>query len=190
MHYNAAILALASLQSPAQCGPWSPNSTSSSALPSLYSRRRSSVYSDRSAASSVTSLGDDDDDDYQQMSLKYSRESSATQGSEETTFQTKLQSSMSRPQTPQQFYFSANIDSFVRMIEGHLADVREQRHRTSVPIVRFTMPSPRLSPTKATRSSWSISVHIVVTDQEAAMDATCDRMRNIKLRPCFNHSIL
>jgi hypothetical protein len=72
------------------------------------------------------------------------------------------------------------------MIEGHLADVREQKYKTSVPTVRFTMPSPRPSPTKATRNSRSLSVHSVDADEEAAMDAIRERRRNIKFRPRFD----
>ncbi|KAF2626911.1 hypothetical protein BU25DRAFT_369381 [Macroventuria anomochaeta] len=186
LHYNTAILALSSLQSPTQCDPWSPNS-SISALPSPYSCRRSSIYSNRSVASSATSLGDEDD--YLYMSPK----KPIPQASDETLPRTKSHAvtttATPRPQTPQQFYFAANIASFVRMIEDHLADVREQKHRTSVPTVRFTMPSPRPSPTKAkaARHSRSISVD-EVEDDDAAVEAARESRRNIKFRPRFDPS--
>ena len=182
-HYNAAIHAFSPLQSTVQCDPWSPNSTASS-LPSPYARRRSSVYSTRSAASSVTSLGDEDD--YVQMSPKHSRKPSTTDGSEVVSSTTKGQPLVPRPQTPQQFYFSANIASFVSMIEGHLANVRERKHKTSVPTVRFTMPSPRPSPTKATRNSRSLSLDVIDADEEATMDAIRESRRNVKFRPRFD----
>lgn len=189
LHYNAAILALSSLHSPAQCDPWSPNSSTTSP-PSPYSRRRSSIYSNRSAASSTTSLGDEDS--YQtspKHSPKHSRNDSAVQGPDETFPKTGRKSGTvetARPQTPQQFYFTANIASFVRMVESHLADVREQKHRTGVPTVRFSMPSPRPSPTKAKAT---ISVRRLSVDDEAedaAMEAIRESRRNVAFRPRFD----
>ncbi|KAF9699430.1 hypothetical protein EKO04_002267 [Ascochyta lentis] len=187
LHYNAAIVALSTSQSPAQCDPWSPN-LSGSALPSPYSRRRvDSVSSDRSTASSATSLGDEDDD-YVEMSPR----KLASQESDKTLSRSEFRPVTStsppptaRPQTPQQFYFSANIATFVRMVEGHLADVRDQKLRTGVPTVRFTMPSPRPSPTKATRLSRCISVEPADID-EAAMEAIRESRRKMKFRPRFD----
>ena len=181
LHYNAAILALSSFQSSTQCDPWSPNS-STSALPSPYScGHAGSVYSDRSAASSVTSLGDEGDDCIQ-MAPKESRSTSQDPGKTLPSPQPNIVSSISaaRPQTPQQFYFSANVVSFVGMIEGHLADVREQKHKTAVPTVRFIMPSPRTSPTKTTRHSQSISI------DSGSNDEIWKNRRNIKFRPRFD----
>lgn len=185
VHYSAAILALASLQSPTQCDPWSPNS-STSGLPSPYSRRRAdSIDSDRSSASSATSLGEDGDDNdnddeyYVQLSTKESTSEP----------QPSLSTPTARPQTPQQYYFSSNIAAFVRMLEAHLADVRLQRHRTSVPSVRFTMPSPRPSPTKASaaRHGRFASLGGEVADaDEVAMDLVRERRRNVRFRPRFD----
>src|SRR5690242_369816 len=120
LHYNTAMLALSTLQSSTQCDPWSPNS-STSALPSPYSRRRSSIDSTHSAASSATSL-DDNDADYLEMSPKHPRHAPAThtapdlfpRASPKTTkppasnaITADLDStSIQRPQTPQQFYFN------------------------------------------------------------------------------------
>lgn len=195
LHYNAAIVALSSPQSPTEWDSWSPSSLSP-ALSSPYSHRRAgSMASDRSAASSATSLGDNDDD-YLQMSPMKPHHSRAANSSQDSTKDladastsgrqtTVISTSTSRPQTPQQFYFSANIASFVRMLDRHLANVREQKHKTSVPTVRFTMPSPRPSPTKATSHRQCSSVDSL-QDDEAAMDAIRQRRRNIKFRPRFD----
>lgn len=55
-----------------------------------------------------------------------------------------------RPQTPQQYRFTADTAAFVRRVQGHLASVQELKEKTSVPAVRFMFsprPSPRPSPT-------------------------------------------
>jgi hypothetical protein len=190
VYYNAAIAVLSSSQSPSQCDPWSPNSLISP-MSSPYSRRRSSVDSDKSAASSNTSV------DYENDSLKTSPKPSQSMPTSQRSDgllthsnlmehqDTIVSTTSARPQTPLQFYFSANIASFVRLLEAHLADVREQKQRTGVPTVHFTMPSPRPSPTKATRHSRSISVESVDSD-EAAMEAIRQSRKNIKFRPRFD----
>ncbi|KAF1932264.1 uncharacterized protein M421DRAFT_416986 [Didymella exigua CBS 183.55] len=188
-HYNAAILALSPLQSPTQCDPWSPNSSTTSP-PSPYPRRRGSIYSNRSAASSVTSLGDEDA--YQTSATpspkresRHERNDSAVQ--ESTVSQTRahaMPTSPSRPQSAQQFYVTANISSFVRLIESHVSDVREQRSRTaSVPAVHFMVPPSRRSPTKATaRQSGPLSDD----GEDSAMKAIRESRRNVSFRPRFD----
>ncbi|KAF1360467.1 hypothetical protein EJ07DRAFT_115346 [Lizonia empirigonia] len=182
LHYNAALLALSSFQSTTQCDPWSPSSTSD--LPSPYSRRRSSIDSDVSTASSVTSLGDDDDE-YMQKSAGKSTSQRVNKTATRPQFRPTASPPTARPQTPQQFYFNANIASFARMIQGHLADVFEQKRKTSVLTVRFTMPSPRLSPTRATGHSRALSAPAATTD-ESAMEARRQRRRAVTFRPRFD----
>lgn len=195
VHYNAAIAALSPLQSPAQCDPWSPISSTTSP-PSPFPRRRSSVSSDKSAASSATSLGDDS---YQvcakptpDSSLRHARNDSAVQahcGSQ--SFQRKPLATAPRPQTPQQFYFTGNISSFLRMLESHLADIRDLKRRSSVPTVRFDVPSPRPSPTKAkapgSRERGSSRPTVLGNeDEDAAMQARRERRKNVVFRPRFD----
>ncbi|KAJ4989209.1 hypothetical protein SVAN01_05288 [Stagonosporopsis vannaccii] len=207
LHYNTAILALATLQSATPCDPWSPNS-STSALPSPYSRRRSSIYSNHSAASSATSLGDDD---YLEMSPKHSRHASATHAAPPdslprastrtgttittttttTTITTAAPTDLDqppnpRPQTPQQFYFNANIASFTRMLDSHLRDVRAQKLRTGVPTVRFCMPSPRTSPTKSPRLSRGFAANADDAGEEEARQKVREMRRKIVFRPRFD----
>ncbi|KAF3046478.1 hypothetical protein E8E12_010011 [Didymella heteroderae] len=196
LHYNAAIVALSPLQSPAQCDPWSPTSSTTSP-PSPYSQRRSSINSDRSAASSVTSLGDADayqpsPKSTQKCEVRHVRNDSVVQTHESAQVpDAKNATTAPRPQTPQQFYFTANISSFVRMIEAHLADVRDQKHRSSVPTVRFNMPSPRPSPTKA-KATWNRERRPTTVDDEegedAAMQAVRESRKNVTFRPRFDPS--
>ncbi|KZM27226.1 uncharacterized protein EKO05_0002270 [Ascochyta rabiei] len=188
LHYNAAIVALSSSQSPMQCDLWSPTS-SGSAVPSPYSRRRTdSMHSERSAASSATSLGDEDDECLEMSPGKF-----ASQGSDEAVTRDEIPTIPStsatpttRPQTPQQFYFSANMASFADMVAGHLADVREQKLQTGMPTVRFTMPSARPSPTKATGHSRCLSVDDSTDGDEAAMEAIRASRRQRTFRPRFD----
>jgi hypothetical protein len=94
-----------------------------------------------------------------------------------------LSTLLARPQTPQQFYLTASIASFVRMLEGHLAGVREQKAKTRVPSVRFALPEP--SAMKATGHVRSVSIQSVQND-EADMDAIRQNRRNMKFRPRFD----
>jgi hypothetical protein len=194
LHYEAAIQVLSPLHAPAQFDPWSPNSSTTSP-PSPYSQRRNSVYSDRSAASSVTSLGDADD--YQtsprpppKRFTKHERNDSAMQSHSvlQRAERSRPTTAAHRPQTPQQFYFTANISSFVRMIESHLADVREYKLRSSVPTVRFNMPSPRPSPTKVKAQGIRQSRAVILDDEEdsAARQAIRESRRNVTFRPRFD----
>ncbi|KAJ4344052.1 hypothetical protein N0V95_006385 [Ascochyta clinopodiicola] len=187
LHYNAAIAALSLIQSPIQCDPWSPNS-SGSALPSPYSRRRAdSMHSERSAASSTTSLGDEDDEYLEMSPARFKSQGSDTSvpSTKSHTLPSTSASPTARPQTPQQFYLSANIASFAHMLTGHIADVREQKLKTGMPTVRFTMPSPRPSPTHATRPSRCLSVDEADGD-EAALEAIRASRRNVRFRPRFD----
>jgi len=191
-HYNAAIVALSPLQSPAHCDPWSPNSSTTSP-PSPYSRRRSSISSDRSAASSVTSLGEEPS--YQdavnppKSALKHARNDSVVQTHSTSKASEGNTASAQRPQTPQQFYFTANISSFVRMLEAHQADVRDQKEKSGVPTVRFNMPSPRPSPTKAKapgsreRNSRGFEEE---EEEDEIVKARRESRRNVVFRPRFD----
>lgn len=178
LHYNAALLALSSFQLTTQCDPWSPSSTSD--LPSPYCRRRSSIDSDVSTASSVTSLGDDDDE-YMQKSTGKSTSQSIHETATRPQFRPTASPPTARPQTPQQFYFNANIASFARMIQGHLADVFEQKRKTSVPTVRFSTPEP----TRATGHSRALSAPVATTD-DSALEARRQRRRTVTFRPRFD----
>lgn len=204
-HYNAAIVVLSPLQSPAQCDPWSPTSSITSP-PSPYSRRRSSISSERSAASSVTSSGDSS---YQapianppKSTLRHARNDSVVQ-THSTSSEGKLSEGAKpgsstafalRPQTPQQFYFTANISSFVRMLEAHRADVLDQKEKSGVPTVRFNMPSPRPSPTKArapvSRERFSRDRRSTMLDDEEedeeAVKMRRESRRNVVFRPRFD----
>lgn len=195
MHYNAAIVALSPPQSPAQCDPWSPTSSTTSP-PSPYSRRRSSVSSDRSAASSVTSLGDDSS--YQaaatlpKSTLRHARNDSVLQTHEASKTSESNTASAPRPQTPQQFYFTANISSFVRMLEAHRAGVRDRKEKSSVPTVRFNMPSPRPSPTRGKapgsreRGSRERRSMMLDDEEDQTVQARRESRRNVVFRPRFD----
>lgn len=202
VHYNAAILAVSPLQSPAPCDPWSPNS-STTTPPSPYSRRPNSIYSNRSAASSATSLGDPDQDEHDNQPWpqpspnrepRHARIDSAFQIYD--TAHTSKQQTVgadttapwpARPQTPQQFYFSTNMASFVRMMESHLFDVRERKDRTSVPTVRFRSPELRRSPTSA-KTVFGVIPRLSVGGEadEAAMEAVRESRRNVRFRRRFD----
>ena len=200
-HYNAAIVALSPLQSPAQCDLWSPTSSTTSPL-SPYSRRRSSISSDRSAASSATSSGDSS---YQaptaippKSTLRHARNDSVIQthstSSEGKTPGGKATESKTgsapRPQTPQQFYFTANISSLVRMLEAHRADLLDQKAKSGVPTVRFNLPSPRPSPTTAkgpgSRERNSRGFDVDRDEDEETVKARRESRRNVVFRPRFD----
>ncbi|KAF3001980.1 hypothetical protein E8E13_007724 [Curvularia kusanoi] len=176
-HYTAAIHALSPLSSPTQEEPWSP----ASSLPSPYSRRRSSVYSHASAASSATSI---DEDDY----LHSSPASKPTYHAHglPSTQEAQLRTSTSRPQTPQQIYFTANIASFVRLLEAHRADVRVQKDKAGVPAVRFVMPEPRTSPVRTRWSRGAGGEEVVDEAEEDALERIREMRKNVRFRPRFD----
>jgi hypothetical protein len=48
----------------------------------------------------------------------------------------------SRPQTPSEFQFACDTAAFIRMVRGHIQNVKDLKHRTSVmPSVRFNFPA-------------------------------------------------
>lgn len=74
------------------------------------------------------------------------------------------------------------------MLSAHLSDVREQKRNTGVPTVRFTLPSPRPSPTaKTTRQSRCLSVQAGDGDGEDwVMERVRESRRNVVFRPRFD----
>lgn len=71
---------------------------------------------------------------------------------------------------PSQDAFFANIASFARMLEGHLADVRSLRDKASVPTVHFTTPSPQVSPK-------GLGLRPVSRDSSACAESTGETIR-------------
>jgi hypothetical protein len=47
----------------------------------------------------------------------------------------------SRPQTPEEYQFATDTTAFIRMVRGHLSNVKDLKSRTSAPSVRFTFPA-------------------------------------------------
>ncbi|KAG9204185.1 hypothetical protein G6514_001824 [Epicoccum nigrum] len=194
-HYTAAIHALSPLLSsfPSQQeAPWSPAlSVSSPYMES--SQRRSSISSHTSAASSATSI---DEDDYMDFPLP-PKPAHHTHGSvknpthsqsrtmETATAPLQLRSSTPRPVTPQQFYFTANIAAFARLLEAHRADVRAQKERAGAPSVRFaSLEEPLRTSPELVKTRWSRDGGRGGEEGEA--ERRRERRKNVVFRPRFD----
>jgi hypothetical protein len=60
----------------------------------------------------------------------------------------------SRPQTPEEYQFAADTSAFISMVRGHLSNVKDLKHRSSVPAVHFTFPAaPQWSSSSPARMS-------------------------------------
>jgi hypothetical protein len=206
-HYTAAMHALSPLLSPLtpqQEALWSPASSVSSPYMQS-SQRRSSISSQTSAASSATSI---DEDDYMDFPLPpkathhthspannntHSPVNNRTPSQSRTRTETattplRLRASTPRPVTPQQYYFSANVAAFARLLEAHRADVRAQKERAGVPVVRFASleESARTSP-ELVKTRWSRDGGREVDEgEEEAAELRRERRRNVVFRPRFD----
>jgi hypothetical protein len=158
-HYLTAINILSQMQqqpeAPRQEYPHDSPSSAFSDLVFPWQRRGSydSLGSQRSGASSATSVFSDDLDSPHEPEAKEQNPQSpqATYGLSISRPAKRHDSAAAlgprpSPPTHSQDGFLANIASFARMLEGHLADVRSLRDKTSVPTVHFTTPSPQVSP--------------------------------------------
>lgn len=74
------------------------------------------------------------------------------------------------------------------MLEAHVADVRDQKRRASVPTVRFSMPSPRPSPVRAKAPGSRERGLSVLSDEEedVLMRTRREMRRNVVFRPRFD----
>jgi hypothetical protein len=198
-HYIAAMHALSPLLSPLTLqheALWSPASSVSSPYMQS-SQRRSSISSQTSAASSATSI---DEDDYMDFPLPpkathhaHSPENNHTPSQSRTRTETattplRLRASTPRPVTPQQFYFTANVAAFARLLEAHRADVRAQKEKAGVPVVRFASleESARTSP-ELVKTRWSRDGGREMDEgEEEAAELRRERRRNVVFRPRFD----
>jgi hypothetical protein len=87
----------------------------------------------------------------------------------------------SRPQTPEDHHFAADIAAFVHMLRGHLAKVQELKENTRVPSVRFQCTSPMQSPT----TSKARSSHLFEEDMDARESIRQSR-KSVRFRPRFD----
>jgi hypothetical protein len=169
-----------------------PHDSPSSAFSDLvfpWQRRGSydSLGSQRSGASSATSVFSDDLDSPQEPEAK-EQNPQATYGPSISRPAKRHDSAAAlgprpSPPTHSQDGFHANIASFARMLEGHLADVRSLRDKASVPTVHFTTPSPQGSPKglglrSASRDSWACA--------ESAGETIRKRRRTVVFRARFD----
>ena len=160
----------------------SPSSTFSD-LVFPWQRRGSydSLGSRQSGASSATSLYFDDLDSSYETEAKEQQQQQHPQSPRLTnglfiTRPTKRHDSVAAlsprlpTSTPSQDRFLANVSSFVRMLERHLADVRDLRDKTIVPTVHFTTPSPQMSPK-------GLEFRSASRDSSACVETAVEKMR-------------
>lgn len=199
-HYTAAMHALSPLLSPSTLqheALWSPASSVSSPYTES-SQRRSSISSHASVASSATSI---DEDDYMDFPLPpkaahhtHSPANNHTRSQFCTRTETatakaplKIRASTPRPVTPQQFYFTANVAAFARLLEAHRADVRAQKEKAGVPVVRFaSLEEPLNTSPELVKTRWSRDGGREVEEGEAAAERRRERRRNVVFRPRFD----
>jgi hypothetical protein len=150
-----------------------------------------SLGSRRSGASSATSLFFDDLDSSYETEGKQQQQPQSLQFTDGLSISrpTKRHDSVAalspRPSTstPSQDHFFANIASFVRVLERHLADVRDLRDKTSVPTVHFTTPSPQVSPKGLGFRPASRDSSVCV---ETAVEKAWQRRRTVVFRARFD----
>jgi hypothetical protein len=108
---------------------------------------------------------------------------------ETATAPLQLRSSTPRPVTPQQFYFTANIAAFARLLEAHRADVRAQKERAGAPSVRFaSLEEPLRTSPELVKTRWSRDGGRGEEEGEAEAEAERrrERRKNVVFRPRFN----
>ena len=99
----------------------------------------------------------------------------------------QLRASTPRPVTPQQFYFTANVAAFARLLEAHRADVRAQKEKAGVPVVRFaSLEEPLNTSPELVKTRWSRDGGREVEEGEAAAERRRERRRNVVFRPRFD----
>lgn len=90
----------------------------------------------------------------------------------------------SRPETPEEHHFIADVAAFVTMLRGHLANVQDLKDHTGVPAVRFQCTSPIQSPPPT--SSKARSNHLFEEEDTYARESIRRSRRSIKFRPRFD----
>lgn len=103
----------------------------------------------------------------------------------------QLQAPTPRPATPQQFYFAANVAAFARLLEAHRADVRAQKEKAGVPVVRFaSLEEPLNTSPELVKTRWSRDGSREGEEGEAEAAAAAERRRekrrNVVFRPRFD----
>ncbi|KAH3968786.1 hypothetical protein HBI56_125880 [Parastagonospora nodorum] len=161
-HYVAAVAALSPQEytSDRAMQVASPTSSTSSHSPTEANviwrfRRADSVSSTASFASSATSISSSRPDlDYTHRSMgSYSFPSPPQHFHAHAHTRKRSIIIPSRPQTPEEYQFAADTAAFVRMVRGHLMDVRTLKQATDAPSVRFRFSSDMSSPVKSRAGS-------------------------------------
>ncbi|EAT88417.2 hypothetical protein SNOG_04657 [Parastagonospora nodorum SN15] len=144
-HYVAAVAALSPQEytSDRAMQVASPTSSTSSHSPTEANviwrfRRADSVSSTASFASSATSISSSRSDlDYTHRSMgSYSFPSPPQHFHAHAHTRKRSIIIPSRPQTPEEYQFAADTAAFVRMVRGHLMDVRTLKQATDAPSLR------------------------------------------------------
>jgi hypothetical protein len=144
-YYGAALAALTPSSGSLRCETQelsSPCSTISSSSFSdeiiwKFRRRASNASSLDSSTSSTTSYTSDVD--FSHGGFKFPQPPVSRRAPSPTII-------TSRPSTPEEYQFAADTAAFVRMVRGHLANVRNLKHTMSPLSVRFAFLSPAPSP--------------------------------------------
>ncbi|KAJ4372473.1 hypothetical protein N0V83_004247 [Neocucurbitaria cava] len=196
-HYSAAIAVLSLSHSPKSEDEQlsSPVSTTFNE-DQTWTRRSSnagSFDSTTSAASSATSYSPEILDLIPELTPKRLARSQFSQparsfGSDATAISKILKRNdsinapaLTQTRTPQGYQFAADTSAFVRMMEAHLASVKQLKQKTAIPGVRFTFPSPPISPaTSKPRNS-----HLF---DNATAEAVRQKRRTVTFRPRFDPS--